>query len=320
MKKVLVITLIMCLGILLLFTGCSSKPAKNENGGLKIVTTIFPEYDWTMNILGEQASKMDVKLLTDKGVDLHSFQPNVTDMTNISDCDILIHVGGESDKFIEDALQGAVNENMIVVNLMEVIGDSLKIEELKEGMDGEAEEDEYDEHIWLSLKNAETASSAICDALCEADPDNSELYKANLETYLKKLSSLDEKYTESISKMKNKTLIFGDRFPFRYLVDDYGLEYFAAFKGCSSETDASFKTITYLAGKLDELDASSVLVLEGSNRRIAEAIIQNTKGRNQKILTLDSMQSVSAKDIKNGVTYLGIMEDDLKVIEEALSN
>ena len=209
---------------------------------------------------------------------------------------------------------------MIVVNLMEVIGDSLKIEELKEGMDGEAEEDEYDEHIWLSLKNAETASSAICDALCEADPDNSELYKANLETYLKKLSSLDEKYTESISKMKNKTLIFGDRFPFRYLVDDYGLEYFAAFKGCSSETDASFKTITYLAGKLDELDASSVLVLEGSNRRIAEAIIQNTKGRNQKILTLDSMQSVSAEDIKNGATYLGIMEDDLKVIEEALSN
>lgn len=320
MKKALVITLIMCLGILLLFTGCSSKPAKNENGGLKIVTTIFPEYDWTMNILGEQASKMDVKLLTDKGVDLHSFQPNVTDMTNISDCDILIHVGGESDEFIEDALQGAVNENMIVVNLMEVIGDSLKIEELKEGMDGEAEEDEYDEHIWLSLKNAETASSAICDALCEADPDNSELYKANLETYLKKLSSLDEKYTESISKMKNKTLIFGDRFPFRYLVDDYGLEYFAAFKGCSSETDASFKTITYLAGKLDELDASSVLVLEGSNRRIAEAIIQNTKGRNQKILTLDSMQSVSAEDIKNGATYLGIMEDDLKVIEEALSN
>ncbi|MBF1156992.1 MAG: zinc ABC transporter substrate-binding protein, partial [[Eubacterium] sulci] len=188
-----------------------------------------------------------------------------------------------------------------------------------EAKDGKEEEEvEYDEHVWLSLKNAKIFTKKIADVLSEVDKDNAKTYQANYESYAKKLDALDKKYAEAVASAKNKTLVFGDRFPFRYLVNDYGLDYYAAFVGCSAESEASFETVTFLAKKVDELGLSDVLTIEGKNHKIAKTVIENTKEKNQKVLTLDSMQSTTAKDVKDGATYLGIMEKNLEVLKEAL--
>ncbi len=289
---------------------------------LQIVTTIFPIYDWVQNILGENAPHAEVTMLLDNGVDLHSYQPTVEDIMKISTCDLFVYVGGESDAWVSDALEEAVNPDMVVVNLLELLGDSVKEEELKEGMQEdkhEHEEDaEYDEHVWLSLRNAEVLCEKIEQALEEIDPDCADIYQKNLESYNGKLQALDAEYEAVVSKASVKTLLFGDRFPFRYLVDDYGLDYFAAFVGCSAETEASFETITFLAGKVDELSLHTVLTIEGGDGRIAETIVQTSKAKDAKVLSLDSMQSVTAKDVQAGSTYLSMMEENLKVLEEAL--
>lgn len=289
---------------------------------LQIVTTIFPVYDWVQNILGENAPHAEVTMLLDNGVDLHSYQPTVEDIMKISTCDLFVYVGGESDAWVSDALEEAVNPDMVVVNLLELLGDSVKEEELKEGMQEdkhEHEEDaEYDEHVWLSLRNAEVLCEKIEQALEEIDPDCADIYQKNLESYNGKLQALDAEYEAVVSKASVKTLLFGDRFPFRYLVDDYGLDYFAAFVGCSAETEASFETITFLAGKVDELSLHTVLTIEGGDGRIAETIVQTSKAKDAKVLSLNSMQSVTAKDVQAGSTYLSMMEENLKVLEEAL--
>lgn len=289
---------------------------------LKIVTTIFPEYDWVRQIAGDQILNMELTMLLDNGVDLHSYQPTADDIMKISDCDIFVYVGGESDEWMEDALKEAVNKDMQVINLLEVLGDSVKTEEMVEGMqetehDHEHEE-EADEHVWLSLKNTQTLSDAIASALETADPANKETYVANAASYVEKLAALDTQYQEAVNNASQKTLLFGDRFPFRYLVDDYGLSYYAAFAGCSAESEASFETISFLAQKVDELGLKNVLTIEKSDQKIAKTIIENTKGKNQNILTLDSMQSTTSDDVANGITYLSVMENNLNILKEAL--
>lgn len=325
----------------LLIAGCLSacssggQPAA-DTGRIQIVTTIFPEYDWVMNILGDNPSEADVTMLLDTGVDLHSFQPTAADILKISTCDLFIYVGGESDEWVDDALQEATNKDMIVINLLDVLGDAVKEEEVIEGMqeedhehedeDDEHDEDhdhedgevEYDEHVWLSLKNAAVLVNSISDAIQKLDPDNAESCKKNTAAYIEKLNALDAEYQAAVSSFSYKTLLFGDRFPFRYLVDDYGLDYYAAFVGCSAETEASFETITFLSQKVDELSLPAVLTIEGTDHRIAETIVQNTQAKDQQILTLDSMQSVTAKDVENGTTYLSIMEKNLSVLKDAL--
>lgn len=289
---------------------------------LKIVTTIFPEYDWVRQIAGDQISNMELTMLLDNGVDLHSYHPTADDIMKISDCDIFVYVGGESDEWVEDALKEAVNKDMQVINLLEVLGDSVKTEEMVEGMqetehDHEHEE-EADEHVWLSLKNTQTLSDAIASALETADPANKETYAANAASYVEKLAALDTQYQEAVNNASQKTLLFGDRFPFRYLVDDYGLSYYAAFAGCSAESEASFETISFLAQKVDELGLKNVLTIEKSDQKIAKTIIENTKDKNQNILTLDSMQSTTSDDVANGTTYLSVMENNLNILKEAL--
>lgn len=333
MKKIISVFIVTIL-VICSFTACNQEStpsvanvSENSSHKLSIVTTIFPEYDWVMQILGDTAENADVTMLLDNGVDLHSFQPTAEDIMKISTCDLFIYVGGESDEWVEDALKEATNKNMIVINLLDVLGDSVKEEEVVEGMQPEDEEEdeeeeeepEYDEHVWLSLKNAETLCGSIADALAEADSQNADTYKNNLENYKTQLSELDKKYEETVSSAKTKTLLFGDRFPFRYLTDDYGLDYYAAFVGCSAETEASFETITFLAKKADELSLNSVMTIEGDNHKIAETIVSNTKSKNQKILTLDSMQATTSKDVENGTTYLSIMTDNLSVLSEALN-
>ena len=314
------------------FAGCGSQGSpqvpgddSQEEEALQIVTTIFPEYDWVRNVLGDNPQGAQVNLLIKNGVDPHSFQPSADDILKISTADVFVYVGGESDKWVGDALANATNENMVVVNLLEVLGDAAKEEELAEGMQGEAEdgedaeeEPEYDEHVWLSLRNAETLVTAISDALSSADPENAESYKTNAEAYIAKIQALDNEYQTAVSEAPVKTVLFGDRFPFRYLTDDYGIEYFAAFAGCSAETEASFETVTFLSKKVDELGLRSVLTIEGSDQKLAETIVQNTESKDQQILVLNSMQSVSGDDAIAGATYLGIMESNLEVLKEAM--
>ncbi len=333
MKKAISLIIVVLL-ITCCLSACSfgNRQHADESGKLQIVTTIFPEYDWVMNVLGDNPAKADVTMLLDTGVDLHSFQPTADDILKISTCDLLIYVGGESDEWVDDALQEAINKDMIVINLMDVLGDAVKEEEVIEGMqeeehdheheghDHEHEEGEveYDEHVWLSLKNAAVLVEKISDAVQKIDPDNAKSYKTNTTAYVEKLNVLDEEYKAAVSAASVRTLLFGDRFPFRYLVDDYGLSYYAAFVGCSAETEASFETITFLAGKVDELSLHAVMTIEGKDHRIAETIVQNTQTKDQQILTMDSMQSVTAKDVTNGTTYLSIMEKDLSVLKDAL--
>ena len=324
MKKFISTTIaaIMLMGCL---AGCSNVGIK-ANAKKKIVTTIFPEYDWVMNILGDKASDMDVTMLLDNGVDLHSFQPKADDIMKISTCDLFIYVGGESDAWVKDALKESINKDMVVIDLLDALGDAVKEEEVVEGMQEEEhdhdhadpDEIEYDEHVWLSLHNSATLIEKISEAVCRIDPDNADTYKANASSYAGKVNDLDKKYHDLVDNSSCKTVLFGDRFPFRYLADDYGLSYYAAFVGCAAETEASFETVTFLAGKVDELGLKSVLTLEGSDHRLAETIIQNTKSRDQKILSIDSMQSVTSADVKAGVSYLSIMENNLKVLTEAL--
>lgn len=451
-------------------------------------------------ILGDKADNAEVSMLLDNGVDLHSYQPTADDIIKISDCDLFIYVGGESDGWVEDALKEATNKNMKVINLLDVLKDTVKTEEAMPGMqaeeghhhgysrfadsdvqdrnlsdwdgewqsvypylqegildevmerkaengnktaeeyrayyetgyktdvskitinaenntmcfvkngveataayqyegyqiydyksgsrgvryffeaaDGDADapkyvqfsdhgiapgkaehfhiyfgnegfdalsqemenwptyypmdmsgdeikedmlehaEKEYDEHVWLSLKNAETLCNAITDALEEIDPANKDAYATNAASYLEKLAALDGEYQTVVDNAARKTVLFGDRFPFRYLVDDYGLSYYAAFAGCSAETEASFGTISFLAGKVDELRLPCVLTIEGAQHKVAETIVQNTAEKNQSILTLDSMQSTTSTDVANGTTYLSVMESNLDVLKQALN-
>ena len=315
--------------------------ASSGDGNLSIVTTIFPEYDWVREITGNgensvdrtAADKADITFLLDNGVDIHNYQPTAADIVKISTCDVFIYVGGESDFWVDDALKEAINKDMVVIDLLEVLGDTVKEEEVVEGMEAEEEEHgaedsegnedeedpEYDEHVWLSLKNAETLCSEIAEGIKKADPENAEAYSSNLEAYLLKLSELDEEYQKVRDDAKYDTVLFGDRFPFRYMIDDYNMNYYAAFVGCSAETEASFETIIFLSGKVDELGLPAILTIEGSDGKIAETIKENTKDKNQEILSINSLQSIVSADVEAGTTYLGVMKDNLEVLKQALN-
>ena len=331
MKKWIMSSLAILLGILSIsipLAGVRTAEAgTTEDSGkkLKIVTTIFPDYDWTRAVLGDRAADVDPTMLLDNGTDLHSFQPAVKDIMKVSSCDLLIYVGGESDQWIEDALESAQNKDMKTINLMEVLGDTIKEEENVEGMQesghGHEDEDEkeYDEHVWTSLRNASVICGIIAETLEEMDPENKDVYASNAAAYQEKLSNLDTEYQNTVDSAKQNTLLFADRFAFRYLVDDYGLNYYAAFSGCSAESEASFKTVTFLAEKLDELGLKTVLTIEKSDDRIAQTVIENTKTKDQKILELNSMQSITSDEIADGVTYLSVIEDNLDVLKEALN-
>ena len=295
--------------------------------------------------MGDEADRAEITMLLDSGVDLHNYQPTVDDIIKISNCDLFIYVGGESDGWVEDALAGAANKNMTVINLLEVLGYAAREEELIEGMEaghgkdghgedeheegdygeGDAEENdhedgeaEYDEHVWLSLKNASVFCRCIADTLGSLDAERKDSYEANAAAYIEKLDELDQAYQDAADATSVKTLLFGDRFPFRYLVDDYGLDYFAAFTGCSAETEASFETIVFLAGKADELGLSAIMQVEGSDGSIARTVRDNTASKDQAILTLDSMQGTTFEDVEAGATYLSVMENNLDVLRKAL--
>ena len=312
-------------------------PSTDPESSISIVTTIFPQYDWVREIVKDSPRNIETTLLLSDGVDLHSYQPTAEDIMKIATCDIFIYVGGESDRWVEDALTEDSGRDRTVVNLLDVLGDFAREEVIIPGMEtGNAEESkeegaiasmseavneeekEYDEHVWLSLKNAEIFCDAIEKAIEEKDPENAGLYAANLASYKEKISALDMEYAEAAASGTTDTLLFGDRFPFLYMAEDYGLNYYAAFSGCSAETEASFETIVYLAGKVNELGLKAICTIENSDQKIAQTIHDNTETKDQEILAFDSLQSTKAEDIENGVTYLSLMESNLEVLKRAL--
>lgn len=324
---------VLCVGLLVGCTSATSnQPATADAQGdkIKVVCATFPAYEWVQQVVGDRASDYEITYLMDSGVDLHSYQPSVQDIAKISDADLFVYVGGESDGWAEDAVKAAANSSLHTVNMMEVLGDSTVEEEVVEGMQAEEEEEgegaaegeeepEYDEHVWLSLRNAQTLVDAVEGELADIDADHAGDYAANANAYKAELAKLDDRYASAVKAAPKNTVVFADRFPFRYLVDDYNLSYYAAFVGCSAETEASFETIAFLSQKVDELGISNVLVIENSDEAIAKTVIANTQSKNQGILVMDSLQSVSAADVAAGKSYLGAMEQNLVSLTAALA-
>lgn len=305
------------LSALVLLSGCAQPQSDKK---LQVVAAIFPEYDWVRQIVGDDDS-VELTLLVDDGVDPHSFQPAVSDMVTAANCDLLIYGGGESDQWLTKL--EATNPNRETLVLLPLLGAQAHREEVVEGMEaheeGEAEDDaEMDEHVWLSLRNASLFCQAITDALCRLNPGKADTYRANLAAYQQQLDALDKDYRSTIDASPNRTIVVCDRFPFRYLVEDYGLSYYAAFPGCSAETGASFETVVFLSDKVKELGLNALLVTESSDGRIAKTVAQNAGSADMPVLTLNSMQSVSGESAKS-LDYLTVMSEDLQVLKQALA-
>lgn len=301
---------------LLLASGCDF----SSDGKLHIVCTIFPQYDWVRE-LTKGAQNVEVTLLEDSGADLHNFQPSAADKVSILNSDLFVYTGGESDDWARTLLENA-EKDVRSLDLIEALGERALTEE--EGIEESGEhdhehEDEIDEHIWLSVQNAKVLVSAIREELCAVDEGNAALYQNNAASYLAELSALDEAFEKTVSSAKRSVLVFADRYPFRYLAHDYGLTCYAAFSGCSAESEASFATILALVKHVEENALPYVVVLENSTQGIAKQVIDNTKSKDQGILVLNSLQSVTREDIESGATYLGLMKEDLAVLKTALN-
>lgn len=318
-KKLALSALIMAIPVL--FTSCGAYVNTPSDDRLSVVATIFPQYDFAAQIGGD---KIKLKMLTTPGGESHSYEPTPQDIKAVRDCDIFICAGGESDIWYNTVLKSLNSENVTVISLMECVGDRLKEEEITEGMrgekyslaDSEEEETEYDEHVWTSLINAQIISQKIGDTMSLLDEKNADFYKENTEAYIKSLGELDEKYRAAVEKAENKTLVFGDRFPFRYLFDDYDLNYYAAFPGCSTDSDVSAKTMLFLINKINEEKLSAVYYIEFSARRIADTIADETKAEP---LLFHSCHTISKSDFENGVTYLSLMEQNLENLKRGLN-
>ena len=292
----------------------------SSDGKLHIVCTIFPQYDWVRE-LTKGAQNVEVTLLEDSGADLHNFQPSAADKVSILNSDLFVYTGGESDDWARTLLENA-EKDVRSLDLIEALGERALTEEEgieESGEHGHEHEDEVDEHIWLSVQNAKALVSAIQEELCAVDEGNAALYQSNAASYLAELSALDEAFAKTVSSAKRSVLVFADRYPFRYLAHDYGLTCYAAFSGCSAESEASFATILALVKHVEENALPYVVVLENSTQGIAKQVIDNTKSKDQGILVLNSLQSVTREDIESGATYLGLMKEDLAVLKTALN-
>lgn len=306
---------------ILSIAACSSPHSVQNEKGLKIVTTIFPQYDFARQIGGD---KVSLQMLVTPGGESHSYEPTPRDIIAVNWCDIFICSGGESDVWSNVILKSVNTENKTVIKLMDCV--DVVEEETTEGMtektalgnsEDSEEEPEYDEHVWTSIKNAEKISEAIAAAMCEADQENAEFYTDNLKSFEKQLDELDKSYENAVSSAKNKTIIFGDRFPFRYLFDDYGLKYYAAFPGCSTESDVSAKNMLFLINKVKENNLNTVYYIEFSARKIADTISAETGAEP---LLFHSCHTVSKADFENGVTYIELMTQNLDNLKRGLEN
>lgn len=328
MLKIKRLLTLICCASALMVAACSTGAQTPKTDAVSIVCTTFASYDWMREIAGDTEG-IELTYLLDEGVDMHSYQPSVADLATISSADLLVYVGGESDAWVDDALKGAENTDIKGLSLLEVVGDAAREEEVVEGMqareeehaegEGEEEETEYDEHVWLSPALARIIVSALTDEVSALDPAHAEEFQDRARAYGGKLEELDNAYLTMAKDAAVDTVIFCDRFPFRYLFDELNLTYFAAFPGCSAETEASFDTIAFLIEKLNDLGLDAVMVCEDSDQKLAQTVIADSERRDAEILVMDSLQSVSGKEVEEGRTYLATMQDNLEVLKTALT-
>ncbi len=310
-----------------------SKTTTDGKNVIKVVSTIFPIYDIVRNVVPDDG--YELTLLLDSGIDIHNFSPTAKDILKIGDADLFIHIGGESDDWVDRTITSSQNDKIKVINLMTKLSSLVKEEEIVEGMqheheheeetheegeehDHEHEEHENDEHIWLSVRNAKEMTRVIADELAAIDSENKDVIKNNASAFIAKLDELDKRYIEVVQNKKYDTVLFGDRFPFRYLVDDYGIKYFAAFSGCSAEAEASFETVAFLAGKLDELGLKHICALNGAEPRIAKTIINTSKDKDRDIVLFNSMEGITNINDAENTNYLKIMEENLEAFKDAI--
>ena len=297
--------------------GCFAKKSKANTFKMNIVCASFPEYDWTRNVLGLDSQDIYVHLLIKSGIDLHSFQPTVADIATISKCNMFVYTGTESATWVQEILKQVENKNMIVINTVDYV-EPIMVDSHHEEEVCQTENHKHttDEHIWLSIKNAKKICQTIYQKLCILDSQNQQTYKTNLDNYLQKLDSLDNSFAELTSLPDFKPLIFCDRFPFAYFVNDYDLEYFAPYEGCSSETEASFEKVAFLANKIDEYNTKCVFTLEKSDKKLAKTVIASSNNSTCDIITLHSMQSVTLSEAFSGKSYLSVMNDNLDALRK----
>lgn len=328
------IVLALCLTLL---SGCTGPTTAKQDENVILCTT-FAAYDWVREILGD-TDTFTCRMLVDNGVDLHSYQPSAQDIMKIADCRMLVYVGGESDTWVSDALAESGNEDIVAISLLDLVGDRALNEVELEGVEGhhhhdhddedhdhdehghEAEitdhDDHYDEHVWLSLKNAIVCTETLADAITKLDSCNSQKYAANAKAYTGKLEALDADYQTMRDTATQTTILIGDRFPFLYLAEDYDIHYFAAYSGCSADVEASVHTVTYLTEKLQEYKLPAIYVVDNGTDSLARTIAESAD-MTPEILHLSSMQSVTKEDIQKGCTYLSYMEENLQMLKEGL--
>lgn len=315
--------------IMAAFSACGKKAdiAKNDNKKINVVATIFPEYDFLRQIAGDD---INLTMLLSPGAESHSYEPTPKDILNVSESDLFVYVGGDSDAWVSGILDSMDQSKMKIVTLMDCV--NLVEEESVEGMEAEhdeadatnktdatdgekVEEPEMDEHVWTSPQNAILIVQKLCNELCEADPKNAEDYKKNTENYIKKLEKLDGEFKSVADNSVRKEIVVGDRFPFRYFVDAYGLNYYAAFPGCSTDTEASAATVAFLIDKIKEDKIPVVFHIELSNEQMSQSISSATGAKNE---LLNAVHNISRSDFEAGVTYIDLMEHNVEVLREAL--
>lgn len=316
MKKIINIFIAVVL-IIVLNVGCSKPASQTSKTKISIVSTIFAPYDFTRQITGDKA---DITMLLPPSSESHTYEPSPKDRIKIQDCDVFVYVGGESDTWVKEILETIDTSKMQVITLMDCV-ETLE-EELVLGMEEhehEHEEEnkhELDEHVWTSSKNAVLITQKISKAICEADSKNADYYEKNTEDYITKLKELDNKFTEIVALSKRKTLVFGDRFPFRYFAEAYGLDYYAPFSGCSTAADINPKSLIFLIDKVKEENIPVVFHIELSNKKIAEAISEDT---NAKVMLFHACHNITKEDFENGVTYIDLMNQNAENLKEALN-
>ncbi|MBE6631729.1 MAG: zinc ABC transporter substrate-binding protein [Ruminococcaceae bacterium] len=309
MKRIISVILL----AVLLLSSCSLGE-KEFDGKISVVSTVFPSYDFARNVGGEN---VNVTMLIPPGTESHSYEPTPGDIVKINTADLLVCVGGESESWLDKIITSNGKE-IKVLRMMECT--ELLEDKLVEGMEEEEHshdhtKKEYDEHVWTSPVNAVKISEALRDALCEIDAENSGSYKENCEKYTKKLCDLDSDIRDAIVSSENRTVIFADRFPFRYFAEEYGLKYYAAFPGCSGLSEPGAKTVAFLADKVEELSLPAVFILEFSRGTIAESICERYPAA---VLRFHSCHNVSTEDFSAGIGYIELMEENLKNLKTAL--
>ena len=318
----LLLTLTLAAGL----CGCADRQ-KADNGRLQVVCSVFPYYDFARQIGGDD---VDVTLLVAAGKETHSFEPTPLDVITLSQADVFLYNGGESEAWVDDILSAAGENIAVTLPLMPQV--SALAEEWSEGMEGshdahdhddhdhdheahDSDDIEYDEHVWTSPVLAKALCQAICDALCQADPAHQEDYQARLTDYLAQLDGLDAAFREVVDAGHRRLLVFGDRFPLLYFCKEYGLDYRAAFHGCASDTEPSLATLKYLIDKVEDEGIPVVYTIELSSQKVAQAIAETTGA---KVLTFHSCQTGSRAEFDGGATYLSLMEQNVEALREGL--